>query len=87
MIGSYFLDASPSVWKKIIHKNLSSEKFPTVNKEDVKRLWQFCPIKYTPFSSNRENSDPQQEFKLDSTRATAENWHLKDCTPVVNDTY
>jgi hypothetical protein len=36
MTGSYFLDASPTVWKRIIHKNLSREKSPTMNVEDIK---------------------------------------------------
>jgi hypothetical protein len=36
MISSYFLDASPTASKRIIHKNMSREKLPTMNIEDVK---------------------------------------------------
>jgi hypothetical protein len=42
------------------------------------------PINVHPSPQIGKSTVPQQEFKLDSTPATAENWHLKACTPIVN---
>jgi hypothetical protein len=38
-----------------------------------------CPVKCTTFPSESRNSLLQWAYKLNSTPATAEKWHLKEC--------
>ena len=42
-------------------------------------MGQCCPVKCTVFPSETHNSLLRWAYKLNSTTATAENWHLKEC--------